>query len=258
MNEANYGLRYIQEYVEGLRPNASVLEIGSGPSVLLSHLSSTFKSCSFTGVEPIGPGFESFRASLNHLKDNFSFKLFEGGYEDFRKACTEKFDLIFLVNVFEHLPDWRNFLEFVKVSLNDGGKCVILCPNYSFPYESHFGIPIVINKSVTYVVFGGFIDNFETNNSASGLWSSPNFVKLRDVKRVSERLGFGVKINNKIINDLIDRLSYDEEFFKRQRAIGRIAKPLKALGVLKLFELYPLVLFQPYMYLEISLNRMPK
>lgn len=257
LNEANYGLKYIHNYVDALKPNASVLEVGSGPCVLLSHLCSSFKSQSFTGIEPIGPGFENFRESLNKLKANFKFKLFEGIYEDFQANSSEKFDLIFLINVFEHLPDWRDFLKFVRAHLKDDGKCVILCPNYSFPYESHFGIPIVFNKSLTHKIFRKYIEDFEVKGSSFGLWSSLNFVKLRQVRRAAVSLNLKLNTNNQIVSDLIKRLSYDEEFAKRQRTVGKIAKVLDLLGVIKLLKLYPLNLIQPYMYLEIQLKPTP-
>jgi 2-polyprenyl-3-methyl-5-hydroxy-6-metoxy-1,4-benzoquinol methylase len=52
--------------------------------------------------------------------------------------AQKKFDLIYLVKVFEHLPVWRDFLAFIERNLEPGGVCLILCPKYSFPYESHF------------------------------------------------------------------------------------------------------------------------
>ena len=68
-----------------------------------------------------------------------------------------KYDLIYCVNVFEHLNDWRKFLLVATEWLSKDGKIVILCPNYGFPYESHFRIPIFMNKAFTYKIFNSFI-----------------------------------------------------------------------------------------------------
>lgn len=252
LNEAIYGFRYISPYIEALPSNASVLEVGSGPCVLLSHLSDMFKSISFTGIEPIGPGFDKFKTSLDQLRTQFQFDLYEGTYESFGESRTEKYDLIFLINVFEHLQDWSHFIKFVKFHLKNRGKCVILCPNYSLPYESHFQIPIIINKTFTYKIFRKHIENYEIMHSQSGLWSSLNFVKLRKVQRVVDQQSLELKRNDRITIELINRLSYDQEFKKRQNVVGKIAKVANMFGVLNLFQFYPFYLFQPYIFLELT------
>jgi SAM-dependent methyltransferase len=254
LNEANYGLKYINQYLGSFQPKSTVLEIGSGPCILISQLSYSFPAHSFTGIEPIGPGFDSFRESLNKLKSNFSFDLFEMGYEEFEKKTDEKFDLIFLINVFEHLPNWIDFLRFVKLRLKPNGRCVILCPNYSFPYESHFRVPILFNKMLTFNLFQKYIKKFESNESSFGLWASLNFVKLRQVIKETNNLDLILTINNQITNDLINRLTTDAEFAKRQKLIGKFARIVQKTGLLSLFNKYPFYLLQPYMYLEISLK----
>lgn len=254
LNEANFGLKYIKQHIKKLKPNSIILEVGAGPCILLSQLSYSFHTHSFSGIEPIGPGFEFFREPLNKLKNNFNFNLFEVGYEQFEQSKNEKYDFIYLINVFEHLPNWKDFLRFVKAHLKQNGRCVILCPNYSFPYESHFGIPIIFNKSLTYKIFQKYIKKFEQDNSSNGLWSSLNFVKLKQVINEANDLDLVLTINKQITDDLIKRMSTDAEFAKRQHFIGIIAKIVQKIGLIKLFNKYPLYLFQPYMYLKISLK----
>jgi SAM-dependent methyltransferase len=254
LNEANYGLKYINQYLGNLQPQSRVLEIGSGPCILISQLSYSFPAHSFTGIEPIGPGFNIFRESLNKLKSNFNFELFEMGYEEFENKTDEKYDLIFLINVFEHLPNWKDFLRFVKSHLKPNGRCVILCPNYSFPYESHFKVPIIFNKLLTFNIFQKKIEKFENTESSNGLWESLNFVKLRQVIKQANNLDLLLTINNQITSDLINRLTTDYEFAKRQKFIGKLAKIVQKTGFLKLFDKYPIYLLQPYMYLEIFLK----
>ena len=254
IKEANFGLHYIKPYIAQLRPNSTILEVGAGPCVLLSQLSFTYDSHFFTGIEPIGPGFEIFRESLAKLKKRFGFEMHEMGYEQFEETTEGKYDLIFLINVFEHLLDWEDFMRFTKTRLKQNGRCVILCPNYSFPYESHFRIPVILNKSVTFRIFKKYILNFEKNLSLDGLWSSLNFVKLRSVINKARDLNLGLKINTQITNDLINRLDVDDEFSGRQKIIGAIAKTAKKMGLISFFNTTPLILLQPYMFLEITLK----
>ena len=69
-------------------------------------------------------------------------------FEDFKPR--KKYDIIYSVNVFEHLLDWKLYIDKTKEWLKPQGVNIILCPNYSFPYESHFKIPILLNKEITY------------------------------------------------------------------------------------------------------------
>ena len=61
--------------------------------------------------------------------------------------------------------------------LTPSGKLIILCPNYGFPFESHFSIPIIFNKKLTALIFKKRIEIFEKINACEGLWDSLNFVK---------------------------------------------------------------------------------
>jgi hypothetical protein len=131
---------------------------------------------------------------------------------------------------------------------------VILCPNYSFPYESHFRVPIIFNKLLTFNFFQKYIEKFEKNESSNGLWASLNFVKLRQVIKEVNNLDLLLTINNQITRDLINRLATDSEFAKRQKLVGKLAMIVQKTGLLKLFDKYPMYLLQPYMYLEIFLK----
>ena len=165
-----------------------------------------------------------------------------------------KYDLIFCINVFEHLNDWRNFLEKISFLLNENGKLIILCPNYGFPYESHFRIPVIFNKNIIYYIFKKLIRIFETKNDCLGLWDSLNFVKKREIMnhlKVSQ-YSKNLKIVDhlSILDFMVNRIINDREFRKRQRSIGIIAIALKGLGLLNIFKLFPN--FIPYMKLEFS------
>ena len=107
---------------------------------------------------------------------------------------------------------------------------------------------------LTFNFFQKYIEKFENNESSNGLWASLNFVKLRQVIKEANNLDLLLTINNQITNDLINRLTTDSEFAKRQKHIGKLAKIVQKTGLLKLFDKYPMYLLQPYMYLEIFLK----
>ena len=75
LNEAEFGYRYVRKYLDELGSRARVLEVGSGPCVLMSQLKMDFPGLDITGIEPIGPGFVNFEDTLRRLIDKYGFKL---------------------------------------------------------------------------------------------------------------------------------------------------------------------------------------
>ena len=79
-------------------------------------------------------------------------------------------------------------------------------------------------------------------------------MKLNEVKAQIKHMRLSLKINNKITEDLIGRTITDEEFRKRQNAVGVIGRVMRSVGVTKVFQLRIFENFQPYMMLEIRLK----
>ena len=225
INEALFGFNHIKEFCKNLDTNNSVLEIGSGSGILLNLLSENFDDLNFEGIEPFGAGFSSL-TSLNSLSRENGVSIKNIGYEDL--SPNYKYDLIFCINVFEHLNNWRNFLKKMSSLLKKNGKLIVLCPNYGFPYESHFRIPVLFNKKITYCFFKKFIRRFENKNDCLGLWESLNFVKKRDVidylKDSIYSKDLEMKDNLSILDFMVNRITSDREFRKRQRFIGIFAQ----------------------------------
>ena len=251
INEALFGFHHIKDYCKKLEGNNKVLEIGSGSGILLNLLSENFKDIIFEGIEPFGDGFSSLNY-LNSLSRENGVSIINIGYEEL--SSDNKYDLIFCINVFEHLYDWRNFLEKISFLLNENGKLIVLCPNYGFPYESHFRIPVIFNKKITYYIFKKLIRVFENKNDCVGLWDSLNFVKKREIMNhlKDSKYSKNLKIIDHllILDFMVNRIINDREFRKRQRLIGTIAIALKRLGLLNIFKIFPN--FIPYMKLEFS------
>ena len=140
--------------------------MGCGSDVLLAILSEAFPQSRFEGIEPFSGGFSKFKET-NAVVKGSGAKIELCGYEDY--PSERKCDLICCVNVFEHVEDWRHFLRWAAERLNEDGLFFVLCPNYSFPYESHFRIPVYWNKGLTYRLHRNHIDDFERNHDSLGL-----------------------------------------------------------------------------------------
>jgi len=154
----------------------------------------------------------------------------------------------------EHLTDWRHFLLFVKKTLKKNGSCLILCPNYKFPYESHFGIPVIINKKITYFLYKNRIQEKEIRENCVGLWKSLNFIKYHQVEREIKKLGLKVTTDNNIIIEMLNRLKEDKEFYIRHKSLYYIAIFFMKLKIFTLLKLKFFQKYSPYMKLEIKKN----
>lgn len=249
INEAKFGLTYIEDPLAKLQPNDNVLEVGCGSGLLMGLVKERFPDLNLDGLEPFGDGFTQLDSFQKHpiVKE---LNIVRSGYEAYE--TKKKYDLIYLVNVFEHLQDWRDFITFVTKKLSEKGRCIILCPNYGFPYESHFRLPVIFNKNLTHSIFNKKIENLEKRDDCHGLWNSLNFVKLSQVRKYCKKEGVDFVDHNKIITDMVNRLDSDKEFAERQKAISSIAKFSKRIGMFSLFDVPFFQNFMPYIMLEIG------
>ncbi|EDZ42956.1 Methyltransferase domain family [Rhodobacteraceae bacterium HTCC2083] len=247
--EAQFGFRYVEEHLGKLPANGRALEVGCGSGILMGLLKERYPQLEIQGIEPLGSGFAALGSINQYIRDQ-GIQILDIGYEYFQPE--HHFDVIYAINVFEHLEDWRHFLRFVEAHLASDGVCVILCPNYGFPYESHFKIPVIINKSITASVFRKSITQHEERKDSHGLWHSLNFVKLQQVRNALKACPLRLTVRHRIIEDMISRIGNDAEFRKRQKVVGSLGRVAYKLGLTKLFRYSIFQNVMPYMLLEIS------
>ena len=228
----------------------NILEIGSGTGILLKELSQIFKNKNFYGLDPHKKGFDEYEnVSKNISNDNLIIF-----HEDFTEFKPEnKFDLVISFNVFEHLDDPINYIEKIDSILNDQGKSIILCPNYDFPYEPHFVIPIIYNKNVTYKLFKNKINNHEIKTGEKGLWKGLNLWSKKKIENYLKKNKFNFYFDRNIRNRMLSRVNNDEsEYFqKRQGIIAKIASIGMMLKLDKIFFEFLKIPF-PYMKLIVK------
>ena len=115
-----YGADFIAYLRVQLEVNTSIkkiLEIGCGGCTVLAELkSSGYKVCGIDS-SPFSAG-EGAKKGIDVVTDFFP-----------SKQLTEKFDLIFHVDVLEHIDSYIDFLKYQYEQLNDGGILVVNVPN---------------------------------------------------------------------------------------------------------------------------------
>jgi len=229
-----------------------VLEIGSGTGILLMEFSNIFEKKTFYGLDPHKKGFNDYEnVSKKIYNDNLSIV-----HEDFAKFKPEnKFDLVISFNVFEHLDDPINYIEKINTFLNHNGKSIILCPNYDFPYEPHFVIPIIYNKKITYKLFKNRIIKHESKTGEKGLWEGLNLCSKKKIKNYLNEKKYNFYFDKDIGLRLLSRINDDKSnyFQKRQGIIAKIAKIAMVLKLDKILFEFLKIPF-PYMKLIIKKN----
>jgi len=250
--EADFGMDEISPEISAqtLRPPAKILEIGCGTGFLLGQLAGEYPEYEFHGLEPIGPGFDDFSDLLEKIiGTSESIQLIRAGAEDFK--TEEKFDLIYSVNVFEHLEDWRKGIENCISHLSEDGRMIFLCPNYDFPYEPHFSIPIIWDKKLTRRIFRKKIEDYHAPVGNDGPWRSLNFIKASEVKRHARTHGYEISFDQAVFGRMLRRFTEQEGFSQRHGLLATIGKLAIRLGLAGVFNALPQFL-QPYMKVTIS------
>lgn len=209
-----------------LAANSKVLEVGAGlgiASVAMSQL-----GFFVTAIEPGGIGFEKNQVASRYLsvEANNPILVLPETAEEVEFSQDESFDLIFSNNVLEHVNDLEKAIINLLPLLNESGIMVNSCPNYAFPFEPHFGIPLIpIIPRFTWIFLPRSIRH-------SGLWKSLNFVTARDINRILRDTDFSVTFREGTMAKSFSRLRSDEEFAKRHKFLGRIASNKFASGFL--------------------------
>ena len=240
--EAAFGREWLQPRLAALPAGASLLEVGAGLMLLSTQLAS--EGYDVTALEPIGSGFSDFRALQAIVREyaqarGVRFQVLAVPAEEL--ADSERYDLAYSINVMEHVQDVAATVRNVVRALKPAGSYVFICPNYRFPYEPHFGIPIVGSKALTERLFGRWIRRSRRVLDAEGTWKSLNWITVGTVEAVCRRLG-GVRCtyDTGALSQALERVTRDAEFASRRAAWMRaLARGLVATGLHRVGRLLP-------------------
>ena len=251
LTDVVFGFSEISEVLKKNKNIVSVLEIGSGTGILLNELKTFFPHINFKGIDPNESGYHLYKEVYENL-DKREFNIENIEVEKF--STKENFDLIFSLNVFEHVRDWKKYIDQTNKLLKNSGLNFIFAPNYDFPYEPHFVIPIIINKKITKFFFNKKIkkSEMEDTGNEAGLWEGLNLIGGREVEKFLKRKSYSYFFDLSIKNRMLDRILNDKELKRRQGIGGRLAIFAKHLYIDKLiFGLFKV----PFPYMKLIINK---
>ncbi len=215
IGEARFSLELILEH---LGKNKRILEVGSGLGITSGFLSS--QGFKITSLDPGGQGFNQWTNFAKKLRDVFALtdSHLSLSAEQLDPLVHGYFDLIFSNNVLEHVSDVEKTLTNLHNSLAPGGIMIHNCPNYTFPYEPHFGIPLVPCRPNLTSYF------LPEKISHTDLWKSINFITARQVRQLADQLKANLTFTPGTILKSLQRLEPDKHFRSRHPYLTAISK----------------------------------
>ena len=113
-------IKYIQETLNKTKLNKTkILDVGCGGGLIAETLSKL--GAEVTGIDFIKENISiaKLHAKENNIKINYLVKDFE------KEKITSKFDVILILEVLEHLSDWRLFIKKIRNNLKKNGVLII-------------------------------------------------------------------------------------------------------------------------------------
>jgi 2-polyprenyl-3-methyl-5-hydroxy-6-metoxy-1,4-benzoquinol methylase len=228
------------QLLAGLEPRRGdrILEVGAGPGIFAAFLHR--QGADVFAIEPIVGGFESSMAVRTVLAKYVAMPTIEPlGAEQLSQDEHGQFDLIFSVNVLEHMHPLHRNLDAMAAVLAPGGRMIHTCPNYRIPYEPHYRLPLVPGRPP-------LTRHIARKASAQPLWASLNWITAGDIRSFADRNGLRVTFNEGELAKALGRLRQDPAFSRRQRGpvVGTL-RVLDKVGVAGLLTRIPATIMTP-------------
>lgn len=224
IDEALFFWGFLRPMLSERKP-IDAMEVGSGVGLLSLFASAEVKE--FTSLEPESAGFgqmSTFRRAILSAWQGQNMPVFKESFiHDLPRAKT--FDFIYCINVLEHVPQPEKLLDEVFERLKPGGTAWFVLPNYSFPYEQHFEIPILFNKRVTEKIFGARIRRHSVSSDPVGLWAELSWPTQSSLKKFFLSRGWSHEFRKNVLRGYFERLR-EPIFVQRKGTLYKSFHPL--------------------------------
>ena len=193
-------------------------------------------------------GFELFETAKRVIVAEYKeldLPVIETASEELDPQRYGQFDLIFSYNVMEHIPEFERSLRAQADLLSPEGVIVHNCPNYTFPYEPHFAVPVV--KPLPHLTEAIFRKKLDADRP---LWESLNFISCADVRSFATEHDLDVQFSPGLLYNALARLGTDPLFLDRHdgSAVVSIYKLLSKSGTISLLKHLPASIVTPMQF----------
>jgi len=233
--EAQFGRQWLHAELQQLAPGSIILEVGAGMFLLACQLQR--EGFAVTALEPVGSGFAHFhrlqQLVLEYAKQHQVIpEIFPYPAEELTQE--NRFVFAYSLNVMEHVTDVQKVLERVSAALRRGSRYRFVCPNYAFPFETHFRVPIIINKNITLMIFKNTILHTPNLVDPQAGWDSLNWITVTKIRCICKKLRISASFNPTILNFYVDRALKEPSFCARHPFIHRLICAMRMVGLLQM------------------------
>jgi 2-polyprenyl-3-methyl-5-hydroxy-6-metoxy-1,4-benzoquinol methylase len=222
-SEARLAIRLLESF--GPTTATELLEIGAGAGVVAAFLH--HQGASITAIEPLTEGFKPFKEVHNELAARVSMPdLLRISATELNPAHHGTFDVVFSVNVIEHMNPLHANLKAMGSVVGVQGRMVHTCPNYRVPYEPHLHVPLVPG-------WPALTERLAPRVRRDPVWQTLNWVTAGDIREFAQEHGFDLRFMPGQLAAAVGRLADDPAFARRQNRIAafvRMPGVARALG----------------------------
>ena len=212
------------ELLEGLiAPGQRILEVGAGVGLLSVWL--IRRGASVVLLEVGAGGFDANRRLLDAVLEWFDVAplVLPLRAEELAAAEHGTFDLIFSVNVLEHIPALEQALASMLAVLAPGGTMRHTCANYAVPYDPHYELPLIpLAPHLTGLLVPAI--------GRQEVWQSLNFITYGRVVRFCRAHGLKYEFEPGLLAKALRRMEEDAAFRRRRGRLARLAHALLGTG----------------------------
>ena len=223
-----------------LSPAQRILEVGAG--LCLTSLFLRQAGFNITALEPSLGGFgifELLKGKILQTHQGIELPVLEKPAQELDPTTEGEFDLIFSNNVLEHIPEWPAALEAMASVLTDGGRMLHACPNYTVPYEPHYGVPVFRH-------FPALSRRLFLGDRDAEIWGSLNFITGHNLMSHCNKHNLNCCLKRELLYTALKRIETDPLFEERhQGAVATLARLLLRSGIARLLRHIPPTLATP-------------
>ena len=216
-----------------LAPGQRILEVGAGVGLLSVWLIRQGRSVVL--LESGAGGFDANSRLLSAVLEWFEVQptVLPHRAEQLDPREHGTFDLIFSVNVLEHIPALEEAMAAMTGVLARNGVMRHTCANYTVPYDPHYELPLIplAPRATAWLVPG---------LARQEVWQSLNFITHGRVMRFCRRHGLACQFDRGQLAQALNRMNRDAAFLSRRGRLARLIHGLvQSTGMIGLLEHVP-------------------
>ena len=183
------GNYYLQHFVKPYTKGKKILDVGCGEGGVLTAFEKAGYNC--TGLE-----YSPARVEYAREKGSSNIKFIQGNIEEF--SGDEKFDVIMMLDVIEHLDRKLQTLKNIKKISSSEGIVIISFPPFRSPFGGHQQVMKSFLKYVPYIhlvpetIYSWLLKKVERQNFESHFRNYKTGITIKEFENLIHQVDFKI------------------------------------------------------------------